>query len=90
MLITFTLHHIGSGVTTYCLHPGAVHTELGRHLGSSTTRFLGYIYNIFSRLFFKSVHKGAQTTIYCAVEEALSNESGFYYRYFYNSDFSLI
>lgn len=69
----------GTGVTTYCLHPGAVHTELGRHLGSSISRFSGYIYNICSRIFFLSVHKGAQTSIFCAVEESLENESGCYY-----------
>lgn len=66
-------------MTTYCLHPGAVHTELGRHLGSSISRFTGYIYNLCSRIFFKSVLKGAQTTLYCALEESIGNESGFYY-----------
>lgn len=69
----------GTGVTTYCLHPGAVHTGLARHMGSAISRFTGYIYTTCSRLFFLNVHKGAQTTIYCAVDEALDDESGFYY-----------
>lgn len=69
----------GSGVTTYSLHPGAVHTELGRHLGTSISRITGHIYNFLSKIFFMSPYKGAQTTIYCAVEESLAEESGFYY-----------
>ncbi|XP_055951030.1 retinol dehydrogenase 11-like isoform X1 [Argiope bruennichi] len=69
----------GSGVTTYCLHPGAIHTGLGQHMGSSINKFVGQLYEFCSRLLFKSPTKGAQTTIYCAVEEKLANESGHYY-----------
>ncbi|XP_054716538.1 retinol dehydrogenase 13-like isoform X1 [Uloborus diversus] len=69
----------GTGVTTYCLHPGAVHTELGRHMGTSFSNIMGRIYHVFSRAFFKSAYKGAQTTIFCAVDESLANESGYYY-----------
>ncbi|GFY64260.1 hypothetical protein TNIN_149081 [Trichonephila inaurata madagascariensis] len=71
----------GTGVNTYCLHPGAVHTNLGQHLDSSMTSFIGRLYESVSRVFFKSPYKGAQTTIYCAVEETLAFESGYYYRY---------
>ncbi|GFW11888.1 retinol dehydrogenase 11 [Trichonephila clavipes] len=39
----------------------------------------GYIFSFYSRLLYKSAKKGAQTTIYCAVEESLSEESGLYY-----------
>ncbi|KAG8184742.1 hypothetical protein JTE90_019341 [Oedothorax gibbosus] len=69
----------GTGVTTYCLHPGAVHTGLGQHLGSSIGQFIGHVYHGCSKVFFKSPKIGAQTTIYCAVEESLATESGLYY-----------
>ncbi|GFR02941.1 hypothetical protein TNCT_257571 [Trichonephila clavata] len=69
----------GTGVNTYCLHPGAVYTNLGQHLDSSMTSFIGRLYESVSRMFFKSTYKGAQTTIYCSVEETLAFESGYYY-----------
>ena len=67
----------GSGVTVYCLHPGVIATELGRHIRD----YLG----IFSvallvvRPFIKSPESGAQTTIFCAVEEKIREETGKYY-----------
>ena len=67
----------GSGVTVYCLHPGVIATELGRHIRD----YLG----IFSvallvvRPFIKSPESGAQTTIFCAVEETIREETGKYY-----------
>ncbi|GFY53040.1 hypothetical protein TNIN_422561 [Trichonephila inaurata madagascariensis] len=65
----------GTGITTYCVDPGPTRTELGRYLGMIS----GYIFSFYSRLLYKSAKKGAQTTIYCAVEESLSEESGLYY-----------
>ncbi|XP_054621178.1 retinol dehydrogenase 12, like isoform X1 [Dunckerocampus dactyliophorus] len=64
----------GTGVTAYSLHPGVVQTDLWRHL-SGPQRFLMK----FASPFTKSSAQGAQTTIYCAVEPALENESGGYY-----------
>ena len=67
----------GSGVTVYCLHPGVIATELGRHIKD----YLG----IFSlallvfRPFMKSPESGAQTSIFCAVDESIREESGKYY-----------
>jgi len=60
----------GTGVTTYSLHPGAVRTDLQRH------------HNIWGSIispFMKTPVQGAQTTIYCAVNEELAEESGLYY-----------
>nr|XP_042911079.1 retinol dehydrogenase 12-like isoform X1 [Parasteatoda tepidariorum] len=79
----------GTDVTTYCLHPGAVHTGLGRHLNTSVNKFIGHIYEGCSKLFWKNARNGAQTSIYCAVEESLENQSGYYYWYvFYDLVFS--
>ncbi|XP_033126834.1 retinol dehydrogenase 12-like [Anneissia japonica] len=65
----------GTGVTCYSLHPGVVRTDIARHL------FVGLravVYCV-SFIFFKNSKDGAQTTIHCAVEESLENETGFYY-----------
>ncbi|XP_008295185.1 retinol dehydrogenase 13-like [Stegastes partitus] len=68
----------GTGVTTYSLHPGVVQTELGRHLWPSIPLWKRVVYTPFMFLI-KNPTAGAQTTIYCAVEESLQNESGLYY-----------
>ncbi|XP_057680378.1 retinol dehydrogenase 12, like [Corythoichthys intestinalis] len=64
----------GTGVTTYCLHPGVVQTDLWRHLDGPQRFFV----NLASP-FTKTTEQGARTTIYCAVEPALENQSGGYY-----------
>ena len=68
----------GTGVTTYALHPGVVRTELGRHI----EQIIGPLKYLFIPLLFpftKSPKEGAQTSIYCAVEESIASESGNYY-----------
>ncbi|XP_050970624.1 retinol dehydrogenase 12-like [Labeo rohita] len=67
-----------TGVTTYALHPGVIRTELGRHFFPSLPLWkrilaIPFVY------FLKSPWQGAQTTIYCAVDESLKNTSGLYY-----------
>lgn len=68
----------GTGVTTYSLHPGVIRTELGRHFWPQIPLWKRVIYTPLM-FFIKSPKEGAQTTIYCAVEESLQNESGLYY-----------
>ncbi|KAJ9586334.1 hypothetical protein L9F63_020042, partial [Diploptera punctata] len=69
----------GTEVTTYALHPGVVSTELARNFDKGYFRGATWIWNTVISLFIKSPQQGAQTTIYCAVEESLSKESGLYY-----------
>uniref|UniRef100_A0A3P8SR66 Retinol dehydrogenase 12, like n=1 Tax=Amphiprion percula TaxID=161767 RepID=A0A3P8SR66_AMPPE len=64
----------GTGVTCYALHPGAVKTDLQRHVSGPM-----YLIMMFIRPFFKTAVQGAQTTIYCAVEPSLENETSQYY-----------
>ncbi|GAA6110769.1 retinol-DH_like_SDR_c domain-containing protein isoform X2 [Tachysurus ichikawai] len=68
----------GSGVTVYALHPGVIHTELGRyvqrrHYVLSTLLFIPAL------LLMKTPKQGAQTSIYCAVTEGLEKYSGCYF-----------
>lgn len=64
----------GTGVTTYCLHPGVVQTDLWQHLNGPQRCVMKMV-----SPFTKNPAQGAQTSIYCAVEPSLENESGRYY-----------
>ncbi|XP_061602522.1 retinol dehydrogenase 13 [Cololabis saira] len=68
----------GTGVTVYSLHPGVIRTELGRHLFPSLALWKRVVASVVMTMF-KSPWQGAQTTIYCAVDESLVNVSGLYY-----------
>ncbi|XP_063837629.1 retinol dehydrogenase 11-like [Ostrinia nubilalis] len=68
-----------SNVTTYSLHPGVISTEIGRHFSESYMWGTSWLFAAIMRLFGKSVKCGAQTSIYCAVDEACAAESGLYY-----------
>lgn len=70
----------GTGVTTYSLHPGAVKTELQRHLDDSFFKGAQLIMAGLGKLFFKTPEEGAQTSIYCSVDENLADKTGLYYR----------
>lgn len=67
----------GSNVTCYAVHPGSVHTEIGRHL----EEWLGFLKHIldFILLFLKTPIQGAQTTVYCATESGIESQSGKYF-----------
>ena len=59
-----------SNVKVYALHPGVVETDLGRNSPSKTQQAP------MKRI---TVELGAQTTLFCALDESLDNESGLYY-----------
>ncbi|KAG6455568.1 hypothetical protein O3G_MSEX009266 [Manduca sexta] len=66
-------------INAYCLHPGVIRTELGRHLNETMFKgarpLIGFVFGPFM----KSPELGAQTSIYCAVDEKCANETGLYY-----------
>ncbi|KAJ7999357.1 hypothetical protein DPEC_G00193560 [Dallia pectoralis] len=68
----------GSGVTVYSLHPGVIRTELVRHLWPSMALWKRLVAQPFMMLI-KSPWEGAQTTIYCAVDEVEASNTGLYY-----------
>ncbi|XP_056268151.1 retinol dehydrogenase 13 [Pseudoliparis swirei] len=68
----------GTGVTVYSLHPGVIRTELGRHL-LPTLALWQRIFVTPIIMLIKSPAAGAQTSIYCAVDESQANASGLYY-----------
>ncbi|XP_040194468.1 dehydrogenase/reductase SDR family member 13 [Rana temporaria] len=67
----------GTEVTCYAVHPGVVHTNLGRNFPS----WLQVPLFPFLWLFLRTSMDGAQTSIYCSVEEDIEQYSG---RYFNN------
>ncbi|XP_058462470.1 retinol dehydrogenase 12-like [Malaya genurostris] len=69
----------GSGVTTYAVHPGSVHTELQRHLGSLFFLLDNFVVRTIMPLVLKTPQAGAQTSIYTALDEGLAHETGKYY-----------
>ena len=68
----------GSGVTANCLHPGVVKTELTRQQTVAAGVF-HFLTQILLAPFFKTPESGAQTTIFCAVDETLEGVTGKYY-----------
>ncbi|KAJ8710370.1 hypothetical protein PYW07_009736 [Mythimna separata] len=70
-----------TNVTTYSLHPGVIRTEISRHFDEGFFYSASFLFNIvlgWLRLI-KSPQCGAQTTIYCAVDDACAEENGLYY-----------
>ncbi|XP_013148572.1 PREDICTED: retinol dehydrogenase 12-like [Papilio polytes] len=67
------------GVNTYSLHPGVIKTELGRHMNETMFRGARTLFGVLVGPFMKSAELGAQTTIYCSVDEKCANETGLYY-----------
>ena len=59
-----------SNVNVYVLHPGVIESEFDRNMPAGAPK------SPVPRI---SVELGAQTTLYCALEESLDNETGLYY-----------
>ncbi|KAK5873406.1 hypothetical protein PBY51_018449 [Eleginops maclovinus] len=68
----------GSGVSSFCLHPGVIRTELGRHV-EGWFPLLGSLLSLPSLLLMKTPRQGAQTTLYCALTPGLEERTGCYF-----------
>ncbi|XP_020557541.1 retinol dehydrogenase 13-like isoform X4 [Oryzias latipes] len=68
----------GSGVSAFCLHPGVIRTELGRHV-ESWFPLLGALLRLPALLLMKTPWQGCQTTLFCAVTPGLEDRSGCYF-----------
>jgi NAD(P)-dependent dehydrogenase (short-subunit alcohol dehydrogenase family) len=73
----------GTGITTYVLHPGVVATELSRHGMESEWTLVRWAtmigYNSMMENLMKTPWHGAQTTLYCCLDESIRDHSGRYY-----------
>lgn len=64
----------------YAVNPGIVKTDIDRRV-KHVIAFPGYsyCYQWVGKYLMKTPEQGAQTTIYCSVDEKVGNESGLYY-----------
>jgi len=67
----------GDGVRAFAIHPGAILTELGRHLGRSDLADLA-ARSPGSKLEFKSIPAGAATQVFAATAPELADRGGVY------------
>lgn len=68
-----------SGVTSNCLHPGIIHTDVTSYL-SSLVPILRPIFEVVARVLLRNSTSGAQCAIYAALDFNLQNISGQYFR----------
>ena len=62
----------GTGVNTYALHPGVVATDVWR--------FLPWPLDKWIKRSMLTPEEGAATSLYCATSDAVSGQSGLYYK----------
>ncbi|XP_072767480.1 retinol dehydrogenase 11-like isoform X2 [Anoplolepis gracilipes] len=67
------------GINVYSLHPGVIKTELSRHYSKTIIPGARFIFRNIMGPFIKNPIQGAQTTIHCAVDDKVANETGLYY-----------
>ena len=69
------------GINVYSLHPGVVRTGFARYVAEKfgVLWILMWTLNPLNWLLTKNSAEGAQTTIFCAVDESLKDQSGKYY-----------
>ncbi|MBQ0795070.1 SDR family NAD(P)-dependent oxidoreductase [Zhongshania sp.] len=75
-------HFAKDGITSYCLHPGAVYTNVADK-GLAGTGSIAAVRNALApieRFFMKTPKQGAQTQIHCATAPKGELASGAYYR----------
>ncbi|XP_043910365.1 dehydrogenase/reductase SDR family member 13 isoform X2 [Protopterus annectens] len=65
----------GTNVTCYAAHPGSVNTEINRHFKFWLKVLLIPVATLFQR----DAENGAQTSVYCAVQEGIERLSGRYF-----------
>lgn len=63
---------VGTGVTTYALHPGVVASDVWRSSFPAPVRWL-------VKRFMLTPEQGAKTTVHCATDPGLARETGLYY-----------
>ena len=65
----------GTGVTTYALHPGVIRTDLARNTRETYGLGAHLVLKYVVGPFIKSPESGAQTTIFCCVDESLAGRT---------------
>jgi len=66
------------GVRSFAVHPGAIHTELGRHMQGDDFKELMSNRPQGEEMKFKPLEAGAATTVWCTTSPELDNQGGVY------------
>lgn len=70
---------LDGNISVYALHPGVISTELGRHITEWFPRPFKSLANKLAHFVLKDPFHGAQTTLYCTLEDSIERQSGLYY-----------
>ena len=62
----------------YAVHPGVVNTNIDRHIKDTYGSALASLIDVIRPLL-KTAQAGAQTSIFCSVDETLGDKNGLYY-----------
>lgn len=78
--VGFAAHHAGEGLTVNCVMPGAIHTDLMRHMNRAEMDSRGWLDadGNFNSDGWKTPEQGAATSIWAAVAPELTGTSGRY------------
>ncbi|HUH37613.1 MAG TPA: SDR family NAD(P)-dependent oxidoreductase [Spongiibacteraceae bacterium] len=68
----------GRGLAAFAVHPGAIFTELGRHLSDEDVKMLSSGGTGRGKLSFKSIPQGAATSVWAATSPQLAGQGGLY------------
>lgn len=68
-----------TGVNVYAANPGLSHTNIGRHVRQTSGIMMAIVQSIFYWPMLRSPNNAAQTILYCAIDETLDDQTGFYY-----------
>ncbi|CAG2182472.1 unnamed protein product [Oppiella nova] len=68
-----------TNINAYSLNPGAIDTDLSRHYRKTDDKTKGK--GFLKKNLLMTPFMGSQTTLYCALEEDLDDETGYYYEY---------
>ncbi|MFK7895941.1 MAG: SDR family NAD(P)-dependent oxidoreductase [Myxococcota bacterium] len=66
------------GIRSFAVHPGAIQTELGRHMGKEDIADLAAMRPQAEPMKFKQIPQGAATTVWAAVSPELDGQGGVY------------
>ncbi|XP_039289383.1 retinol dehydrogenase 12 [Nilaparvata lugens] len=69
----------GTGVTVYSTHPGIVDTPMSEKFLASYNFFIRTVIKIVAKPVVKTPKEAAETILYCALDDGVAAESGFYY-----------
>ena len=77
--VEFDRRYAGDGIHAYSVHPGGIHTELGRHLTDETRGALQRNLEASGRQFaWKTIPQGAATSVWAATAQELDDHGGAY------------